>query len=479
MPIRAACLSLLAAALIAAPAAFAGTPGKWTQLGEANLRNIDEAAMTRTADGTLHVVWTHSGSNGAGDDLIHDAVGPNGVVAPPNLITSGWATITSVPDVVTMPDGSLRAFFGGLHSTNSDDPNLNMNTATAPPSGAAWTVPPGTIVKGDSAYAGDDGAAVGADGTAFLSFGGTGAGTFVHRGLDPNAPDFSLQDLIGGGCCGYSPDVAVDQKSGQPFAVWYSNATEKEGVWAVGLDPGTGAPNTAPMNMPGSVTNFQGTPSSSQQLTRTPVVARAGGGVYAAYSADYPRTRKVIVWAMGAPKSATVAFSDFDHIGSLAADPEGRIWALWIENSSPPQVFARRSNKNVTKFGPAVKIKAPAGQQSAYKIGGNAQSGVLDVVALFGGINTQAQFHTQFRPGLGITASPKKIKRGKATAVKFTVRDPDAVKGAKVSAGGHTATTDGGGHATITLGPTKKKAFIATATKTGYTPGQTKVKVVH
>src|SRR4051812_32820850 len=178
MPIRIAALAVLATALVAAPGALAGPPGKWTQLGEANLRNIDEAAMTRTADGTLHVVWTHSA--GSSEDLIHDSIGPNGVVAPPNAITTGWAGITAVPDVVTMPDGTMRAFFGGIHSLDSNDPNSNMNTATAPPSGAVWAVQPGTIVKGDSAYAADDGAAVAADGTPFVSFGGTGAGTFVH-----------------------------------------------------------------------------------------------------------------------------------------------------------------------------------------------------------------------------------------------------------------------------------------------------------
>src|SRR4051812_34536273 len=58
MPIRRVCLALFAVVLVAVPAAHAGAPGKWTQLGDADLANIDEATLARTADGVLHVVWT-------------------------------------------------------------------------------------------------------------------------------------------------------------------------------------------------------------------------------------------------------------------------------------------------------------------------------------------------------------------------------------------------------------------------------------
>jgi hypothetical protein len=116
-----------------------------------------------------------------------------------------------------------------------------------------------------------------------------------------------------------------------------------------------------------------------------------------------------------------------------------------------------------------VKVKPPTGQQSAFKIDGNAQAGALDVVVLFGSASSQAQWHTQLLPALALEASPAKIKRSKSTAVKFTVSDPDAVKGAKVSAGGKSATTDNKGHATIKLGPTKAKKITAKVTKAGYT----------
>lgn len=479
MPNRVAFVAVLIAALAALTSpASAGTNGSWTMLGQPNLDNIDQVALARTPDGVLHAIWTIPSHNngGGGDDLVHDAIAPNGSAGAVNPITTGWATLASVPDLVTEPDSSLRAFFGGIRTTNPNEPNSNMNTATSPPSGAAWTVPAGTIVKGDSAYAGDDGAAVLGDGTPFVSFGGTGAGTFVHRGLDPNTPNFELQGQLGG-CCGYSPDVAVDP-TGPVFAAWVSNATNKEGVFAQSLDPATGAPSGAPAHMPGSSTVFNGVDQSNQQLQRVPIVARAGGGVFVAYPGGYPTTKKVLLWHVAGPTSTTVGSSDSDHIVGLAADPSGRIWVFWADHAtSVPLVFARRSNKKVTGFGPAVKIGPPAGQQSAYKIDGNAQTGALDLVVLFGGINNQAQFHTQVLPGLGIKAKPAKIKKGQATAVKFTVSDPDPVKGAKVKVAGKSATTDAGGHATITL--TIKKTVTATATKAGYTSGTTKVKVKH
>src|SRR3954447_7036810 len=145
MRIRNALLTLLAAALVAAPAASAGGPGKWTQLGEANLANIDEVTLARTSDGVLHAVWTIPAANN--DTLVHAAIAPDGTASAPNVIQTGWAGISPVPDVLATPDG-LRVFFGGIRTTNSSETNDNMNTATAPPSGAAWDLVPGTVVKG-------------------------------------------------------------------------------------------------------------------------------------------------------------------------------------------------------------------------------------------------------------------------------------------------------------------------------------------
>jgi hypothetical protein len=478
MRLRYASVAFCAALLLTAPPALAGKPGKWTKLGQSNLDNIDEVALARTADGTLHAVWTIPSHNngGAGDSLVHDAIAAGGVAAPPDPITTGWGAITAVPDLVTLPDGSLRVFFGGIRTTNPDEPNSNMNTATAPAAGAPWNLFSGTTVTGDAAYGADDGAAVLADGTPIVAFGGTGTGTFVHRGLDPAQPNVPLQAQFGG-CCGYSPDVAVDTATGVPVAAWYSNATGHLGVFAQSLDPGSGQTAAPPAQMPGSTTAYNGTPSSSQQLSRTPIAARAGGGVYVAYSGGYPTTTKALLWRVGAPSSVTLDTRKADHVVGLAADPQGRLWVFWILRGPKPTVFARRSNKAATAFGPAVAAGAPPATQSGYKISGNAQTARLDLVGLFGNTSSQAQWHTQVLPGLAIKAAPSRVKSTKSTKVKFTVSDPDPVKGATVHAAGRSPTTDAKGHASITLGPTSKSSIAVTVTKAGYTEGRTRVRV--
>jgi hypothetical protein len=478
--LRYASVAFGAALLLTAPPALAGKPGRWTKLGQSNLDNIDEVALARTADGTLHAVWTiPSHNNGsAGDTLVHEAIAANGVAAPPNPITTDWAAITAVPDLVALPDGSLRVFFGGIRTTNPDEPNSNMNTATSPAAGAPWGLFSGTTITGDAAYGADDGAAVLTDGTPIVAFGGTGTGTFVHRGLDPTQPNVPLQAQFGG-CCGYTPDIAVDTATGVPVAAWYSNATGHLGVFAESLDRGSGQTTAPPRQMPGSTTAFNGAPSSSQQLSRTPIAARAGGGVYVAYGGGYPTTTKALLWRVGAPSSVTLDKRKADHVVGLAADPKGRLWVFWILRGSRPTVFARRSNKTATAFGPTVAAGAPPGQGSGFKISGNAQSSTLDLVGLFGDSSSQAQWHTQVLPGLAIKASPSTLKSSKSKKVSFTVSDPDPVKGATVHAAGKSATTDAKGHASITVGPTSQSSIAVTVTETGYTKGRTRVHVKH
>jgi hypothetical protein len=477
MRLRHAIAAVCAALLLTAPPALAGKPGQWTRLGQGAVDNIDEVALTRTGDGRLHAVWTIPGHNGGRDRLVHAGIAPNGAAGPVDTIAADWAGITAVPDVVTQADGSLRVFFGGQRTGTTNEPNGNMNTATAPAAGAPWSLFVGTIVTGAAAYGGDVGATVLPDGTPLVAWGGTGGGAFVHRGLDAGQPNVALQAQLGG-CCGYSPDVAVDTASGIPTVAWYSNATSRLGVYAQTLDPNTGQPTSPAAKMPGSTTTYNRRQESSQQLMRTPIVARAGGGVYIAYSGGYPTTTKALLWRVGAARPVTLDSRKADHLVSLAADPDGRLWVFWILRDGPRQtVFARRSNEAATKFGPTVSAGAPPRQQTGYKISGSAQRGPLDLVGLFARTGRPGQWHTQVLPGLAIDASPATVKSNRSTKVTFVVTDPDPVKGAKVSAAGKSATTDTKGRATITLGPTSQRKIAVTVTKSGYTTGRTSVRV--
>src|SRR3954454_18881815 len=115
MRLRHAASLVCAGLLLTAPPALAGRPGTWTRLGAANLDNIDEAALARTPDGVLHAEWTVPSHNngGAGDSIVHVAITRAGLPGPVAPIVSGWASTTAVPDLVTLPDGTLRTFFGG------------------------------------------------------------------------------------------------------------------------------------------------------------------------------------------------------------------------------------------------------------------------------------------------------------------------------------------------------------------------------
>ena len=86
--------------------------------------------------------------------------------------------------------------------------------------------------------------------------------------------------------------------------------------------------------------------------------------------------------------------------------------------------------------------------------------------------------HSRQRYAPGKSASPSHFI-GKAK-VTFTVTDAGVpVPGARVSAGGKSATTGSTGKATIVLGPvTKKQRITATATRLHFTAGKTSVLVV-
>jgi hypothetical protein len=438
--------------------------------------NINQVALARTPDGVLHAIYALKGESG----IAHTSIAANGAVGATTSVQDGWATIAAAPELVTQPDGSLRAFFGGVHSTNTGDPNNDFNTATAPASGDPWTLFGGPVVKGDAAYGADAGVALQSDGTPLISFGSTGSGTFVHRGLDPNTPNFPVKSPSGG-CCTYWPDVAVDQ-GGDAYIAFYSNATGDDGMWVQGLDPNTGAPTGVPVRVPGSSTLYNGVQQSIASGSRTQIVARPGGGVWVAGSSGYPTATKPYVWKVGTPKEIPVGVTKgSDAVTGLAADPSGRLWAFWVDrNGGAAKFFARRSSaKNPAKFGPFVAAGAPSKMDSCYSLEGNAQAGTLDIVALCGNVSGTGHWHTQVDPGLAIQTSPSKVNGKSGGALKVTVTDPDPVKGAKVSGGGHSATTDAKGHATLSIAATNKKKVTITVTHAGYTTATRTVKVTH
>ena len=101
----------------------------------------------------------------------------------------------------------------------------------------------------------------------------------------------------------------------------------------------------------------------------------------------------------------------------------------------------------------------------AYKVDASAAGGALDVLGNFN-IDTSATADTSYRrmlPGLTLRARPRRLRRGKRTAVRFTVRDAgDAVKGATVKAAGKVGHDGPNGRVTLTINARRPVAARAT-----------------
>jgi hypothetical protein len=445
--------TLLIAAALALAAAPAAQAASWKQVTATGGASIDQVGLARTSDGVLHVAW-HKGP-----DLFHTAIAANGKVGATSPIQTGWtgfqdAALTAVP-------GGIRAFWGAIRSTDSSDPNIGLNTALSTDGGATWQLQSGSIVpEGGQAYGSDAAAATLPNGTTLQAWAGT-LGTWVHAGLDPATPNSDYQGALGP--YGYDPGIAADA-SGRAMMAWFSSSTSNLGVLAQAVNAdGTAA--GPPVKMPGSdVLAGGGT------LARTPIVARArSGGFYVGYALGYPTSNQVRVWRVGAPSAALLARTDANADVTLAADPKGRLWAVWSDGSfGSPRVLAARSNRAATRFGAAVNAGAVKNANSVYSLDASATAGALDVLSLFG-IGTDpggATYITRVRPGLTL-----KARRAKGR-VTFTVLDAgDPVKGAKVTLRGRSGRTDGRGRATLAF-----KKGRATATAAGYTPAKLRVR---
>jgi hypothetical protein len=460
-------LVAMVALLLPASAAHAAATS-WTQITPATEGNTDEVSVARTADGNLHVVWTRP-TPSPGSDLLETPIAPSGVVGASGLIASNWASFLN-PAVVASSSYGLDVFVGGIHSIAPGDPHVNLSQFSSTDGGATWTLYPSDLTNTGSAYASDASAALGAGGNPFVTW-GSSACLCVHIGLAAATPNANFQSGLGD--FGYEPGIAVDRASGQMVVAWYSNGTGHTGIYADGINQSTGQPTGAPALMPGTSDILAGPYSG-----RTPIAARAGGGLYVAYSNGYPAHTQLLLWRVGTGASTVLEHSsaEVNSVG-VAADPSGRLWVFWSTTPSTtdtPIVFARRSNPSVTAWGATVTVKPPAGASTSWNLVGDGQAGRLDLLGSFslGTSSTAATWATQVLPGLTLSASPSLLHTGAkhATAVTFTVSDAgQPVKGALVHAGHVHGSTNAKGKLTLKLGPFKHRTSLtASVSDNGY-----------
>jgi hypothetical protein len=420
--------------------------------------NFAEPGLARTPDGVLHVLYTRR--NGTKQDLVHLEVSPAGRVSADSVALAGWSTM-SHPDLLRMPDGSLRAFFGGIRSTNPGETNNAMNTATAPASGEPWTLKPGRAAQATYAYiTGVAGAGLARDGTPISTWSGT-PGLGYHYGVDPGQPDRMIPQT---GCCLYTPDIAVDGASGQAWVGFHSNESTGPGLYANAIGPG--GPQGGRRLAPGSVTNR----GSVYPGNRTSLTGRIGAaGAYLFYGQGYPTFGSLALWKVDTARPHLVIKAERNEHANVAAAPEGRLWLMWEREGT---IYATRTNRAATRIG-ALNVLKPAGGGTIYRLNGEGSAGPLDLIANVDAGGQQGLWHQQVWPRLQLAASSRKAGSGRV--ITFRVLDAgDPVSGATVRAGGRTLRTAASG--TAVLRQPRSARVKATASRAGYAAASVTVR---
>lgn len=441
----------LAATLLVPGGAQAGPPGKWSKVTSPNT-NIDEAGLARTADGTLHVLWTREES-GLGGTVLHSALSRNAkTVSGPDTVFAYAGGVNRGVQLLPTPGGGLRAFFAGLSAGSP----LSDQLATATSGdGKAWSVQPtpasnATPAGGSAVYAAHGiGGAIGAGGVPIAAWGDSAPGEGgYHIGIDPATPD----ERFGGDCCAYDPNVGVDSVTGQAVVAW-KFITDSSGTAAKSISPAG-----SQVTLPGAAAAGTG--------SRTGITGRIGApGIYVAYQRGSNQfLSRPAVSRFGATQATSLPSKRGAESVGIAPGPGGRLWVFWERQD---RIYATRSNEAATVFGATVNVAPPKGSSGVTNLAGEGSRGPLDVLALIDA-GEYSNWHQRLLPGLTLKA---KAKQG---AVKLTVRDAgDAVAAARVKVGGKVAKTGADGKVTIAL---KAGRYSAKASKKGYIAASTRAR---
>jgi hypothetical protein len=443
--------------LAAVASAGAVAPGTWEPLAPAGPGEPGKSAdpgLHRSPDGVLHVAWVHA--NGPLDaTLFERRFSPAGVLQPgTSTIVDHWVDLGDA--AFTDEPGGLRVFFGGQQTVSPGTP-LGLQTATQ--AGQGWSPP----TQLDGTY----GVVSAVDGTAPVQVFQSLSRVVGRPGLTPNVP----LTVYSSGLTDASPNVVRDA-AGRVLVAWCGFGASGGGTYVQEVDPGTATPIGAQTVLPGSATPYGGGLYSTCVLQtevsrRTPIVARAGDGVFVAGSAGYPTLSRVFVWRLGGSRLTAISEPAVTHSEpQLAAAPDGRIWVGWIRSGGGKDVLVvRRSNRAASAFGEPVRVPSPGG----WTIGSfeaSATAGQLDVVGQFSAGGSNSLRHTVVLPGLTLIRTRVVRRTDGRRTVTYRVLDAGVpVTGALVRVGSLARLTSANGRVTLTV----RGSLRATATKRGYT----------
>ena len=451
---RAGVVLVVASALATlAVSASAGPPGHWTQITREHSGATSNLGLARGKDGTLHVLWAGPARR-AFTAIFDTPISPAGVVGGRQTVTSGWVGVNA-PAAVALPDGSIHGVISGQKVNSNTDPHAGLNEVVGP---GKWTL--GAQAFGKYSITVPSNANVGSaalKGGELVTVWTSGPTMLLQTGVDPATQP---QDITPRNDPVANPVIAVDQATGAAVIAYHGVSSGS--VFFRQVLPSLGAPRA----MPQSKTNG---PS---------IAARAGGGVYAAYTPDGTK-----VWLLrfgGRPQPTPVPKGARVLTAGVAAGPEGRLWVFYGDERT---TWVTRTNKTVSGFEPVQALKSPPGTLQYFRLEGEGSAGPLDLFAdvTVDGKTKDGSYHQQVQPALSVGATTKPVKnaQGKVTGVRVTVRVTDAgdgVQGARVSGlPGRVKPTDATGSIVFVAPAGKKGTFVLTATKAGYVAAKGKL----
>ncbi|HTW20719.1 MAG TPA: hypothetical protein VME70_10965 [Mycobacteriales bacterium] len=447
-----------------APRAFSAT--KWHVISSGNIKTTGTTPSIARFGKNFEVVWASGiGTTWALHARILDAAGkPLG--AQINVLPTNWSGVALDPTILSF-GGKRTIAFGGSKTGTSGPYDTNAEYMTTSSDGKSWSLFTGSLSADDGASNGST--AVIADGSDLAVGLARSDGVAYHIGVPSSADPQSGPDPVtkNTGNFSYDPGLGKDEKSGDVWALWYSNSNlkGKDGVEAQMISPSKGLL----LHGPGSSTSSNTSAGVQQDL---PAVQRSGGGIYTAYR--IPDTSAIDVWKVGASKPVAkihdAAGADFI---TMAAGPGGRLWLFWTDGQG---WRATRSNKAATKFGPVLVSKIPGSYYGHSDVAADGAAGPLEAVAVVANAKNVDEIEVrQFLPKLTVKVSPHSVAGGKKFTVKVTDAG-DAVKGATVHFDGAKKKTSKHGTATFKAAH-KKGTFSVTVSLGGYTGASTTVHI--
>jgi hypothetical protein len=439
-------MAAAAIVLAAAPAAWSA-PVKLTRVGAVPGVAGSVYGFVRTPDGTLHIVRPTS-ANGA-NGLTADAITPSGTLRPAvTALSTQWGV--SVPGLVTLPDGSLDAFFGAISPSTGDSGVWEITSTNGD---QTWSAPVDVHSGPLEALAYGSAITARIDVTTPVLVIPQAGNVVVQQGLGPNTPTYtattSTDDFA------TNADAALDAATGVVVASWHS-AQGSGADYLQGVAPNAGAAQKAP-----------GQPRDDLVLAGRD----KGPGVFGAYTTD-DRHVRLLRYGGGSVAVGSLASAIPAAMG-VATGVDGRIWVMW--GSDNGNVAVTRSNRAVTRFEPVRRLSERV--TTLTHLAGDGRLGPLDLlvdqVASTNPLLPRAVYHARVPPVLSAAVSVRTTKSKKSAVTSHmltvTVTDAgDAVSGATVTAAGHIKKTGGKGVAKIILPGAGTAKVTVSVTAPGY-----------